>query len=84
MFVSGTPLHSAYRVVSGDGGIFWFQCDAKIICKKDGTPWFIHGAGFDITELKRTEEALENERNVARPSCMPSVPWLWSSIRKAG
>ncbi len=65
MFVSGAPLHSAYRVVSSDGEIFWFQCDAKIICKKDGTPWFIHGAGFDITELKRAEEALEHERNVA-------------------
>jgi PAS domain S-box-containing protein len=65
MFASGTPLHSAYRVVSSGGDIFWFQCDAKIICKKDGTPWFIHGAGFDITELKRTEEALESERNAA-------------------
>ncbi len=30
----------------------------------DGEPWFIHGVGFDITDLKRTEEALQEERNV--------------------
>ena len=31
---------------------------------EDGQPWFIHGVGFDITELKRAEEALEEERNL--------------------
>ena len=30
----------------------------------DGRPWFIHGVGFDISDLKRTEEELQNERNV--------------------
>ena len=30
----------------------------------DGRPWFIHGVGFDITELKQAEEALQEERNV--------------------
>jgi PAS domain S-box-containing protein len=30
----------------------------------DGRPWFIHGVAFDITDLKRTEEELEDERNV--------------------
>jgi PAS domain-containing protein len=27
--------------------------------------WFIHGVGFDITELKQLEEELQQERNVA-------------------
>lgn len=35
-----------------------------MIRKEDGEPWFIHGVGFDITDLKRTEEALQEERNV--------------------
>jgi PAS domain S-box-containing protein len=35
-----------------------------MIRRDDGSPWFIHGVGFDITDLKRTEEALEEERNV--------------------
>ncbi len=64
MFVSGTPLRSAYRVLARDGRTVWFHCEAKMIRHKDGRPWFIHGVGFDITELKRIEEALHEERNV--------------------
>jgi PAS domain S-box-containing protein len=63
MFVSGKPLRSAYRVFARDGRVVWFHCEAKMIRRKDGRPWFIHGVGFDITELKRTEEALHGERN---------------------
>ncbi len=64
MFLSGKPLRSAYRVVARDGRVIWFHCEAKMIRKPDGEPWFIHGVGFDITDLKRTEEALQEERNV--------------------
>ena len=64
MFLSGNPLRSAYRVVARDGRVLWFHCEAKMIRKDDGEPWFIHGVGFDITDLKRTEVALQEERNV--------------------
>jgi PAS domain S-box-containing protein len=64
MFLTGNPLRSAYRVVARDGRVIWFHCEAKMIRKEDGEPWFIHGVGFDITDLKRTEEALQEERNV--------------------
>ena len=64
MFLSGKPLRSAYRVVARDGRVIWFHCEAKMIRRPDGRPWFIHGIAFDITELKRTEEELEDERNV--------------------
>ncbi|MGH9504404.1 MAG: PAS domain-containing sensor histidine kinase [Terriglobales bacterium] len=64
MFLSGKPLRSAYRVISRDGRVIWFHCEAKMIRKEDGEPWFIHGVGFDITDLKRTEQALQEERNV--------------------
>jgi PAS domain S-box-containing protein len=64
MFLTGNPLRSAYRVVSRDGRVIWFHCEAKMIRKEDGEPWFIHGVGFDITDLKRTEGALQEERNV--------------------
>ena len=65
MFLTGNPLRSAYRVLSRDGRVVWFRCEAKMIRKENGEPWFIHGVGFDITDLKQTEEALEKERNVA-------------------
>jgi PAS domain S-box-containing protein len=64
MFLTGKPLRSAYRVVARDGRVIWFHCEAKMIRKPNGEPWFIHGVGFDITDLKRTEEALQEERNV--------------------
>ena len=37
----------------------WFQREAKMVRKKDGRPWFLHGVGFDISELKRTENVLQ-------------------------
>ena len=64
LFLSGKPLRSAYRVLSRDNRVIWFHCEAKMIRREDGRPWFIHGVGFDITDLKRTEQALEEERNV--------------------
>ncbi|MGC2541143.1 MAG: PAS domain S-box protein, partial [Candidatus Sulfotelmatobacter sp.] len=64
MFLSGTPLRSAYRVLARDGRVVWFHCEAKMIRRKNGRPWFIHGIGFDITELKKIEEELQQERNV--------------------
>ena len=64
MFLSGKPLRSAYRVIARDGRVVWFHCDAKMVRQPDGQPWFIHGVAFDISDLKRTEAALQQERNV--------------------
>jgi PAS domain S-box-containing protein len=58
LFLSGQPLKSLYRVLARDGHIVWFHCEAKMVRNDDGQPWFIHGVAFDISELKRTEEAL--------------------------
>jgi signal transduction histidine kinase len=58
MFLSGKPLRSAYRVIARDGRVLWFQCEAKMIRREDGRPWFIHGVGFDITERKCLEETI--------------------------
>jgi PAS domain S-box-containing protein len=64
MFLSGKPLRSSYRVIARDGRVIWFHCDARIMRRPDGQPWFIHGVAFDISDLKHTEEALQQERNV--------------------
>src|ERR1700723_3444390 len=64
MFLSGQPLKSAYRVLARDGRVLWFHCEAKMIRREDGQPWFIHGVGVDITELKKAENELQQERNV--------------------
>ena len=59
MFLSGQPLRSVYRVLARDGRVIWFRCEAKMVRRPDGQPWFIHGVGFDITELKQAETALK-------------------------
>lgn len=64
IFLTGRPLRSAYRVHARDGSVIWFHCEAKMIRRENGRPWLIHGVGFDITDLKRTEQTLKNERNV--------------------
>src|SRR3984893_17766330 len=64
MVLTGNPLRLVYRVVAGDGRVILFHCEAKMIRKEVGEHWFIYGVGFDVTDLKRTEEALQEERNV--------------------
>jgi PAS domain S-box-containing protein len=64
MFLTGKPLRSAYRVISRDGRVLWFQCEAKMIRHADGRPWFIHGVGVDVTDLKQAEGALQQQRNL--------------------
>jgi len=64
MFLSGKPLRSSYRVIARDGRVVWFHCEARLVRRDDGEPWFIHGVGFDITELKQMQEALQEERNL--------------------
>ena len=64
MFLSGKPLRSSYRVMARDGRVVWFHCEARLVRREGGQPWFIHGVGFDITELKQVQEALQEERNV--------------------
>jgi PAS domain S-box-containing protein len=63
MFVSGKPLRSSYRVIAQNGRVVWFRCDARMVRRPDGQPWFIHGVAFDISDLKETERALQQERN---------------------
>ncbi len=58
MFLTGAPLKSVYRVMARDGRVVWFQCEASMLRSEDGTPWAIQGVGFDITNLKESEQAL--------------------------
>ena len=65
MFLSGEPLRSVYRVIARNGDVVSFRCEAKMVRRPDGRPWFIHGVGFDITDFTRAEHALQEERNFA-------------------
>jgi PAS domain S-box-containing protein len=66
MFLTGEPLRSVYRVLARDGRVVWFHCEVKMVRHADGRPWFIHGIGFDISELKQAEEALSRSEEMLR------------------
>lgn len=63
LFLTGLPLRSTYRVLARDGRVVWFRCEAKMVRNEAGRPWFIHGVGFDVTDLKTVEEALRESRD---------------------
>jgi PAS domain S-box-containing protein len=58
-FTKGEPLTSTYRLMARNGSTVWLRCEAKMVRHEDGQPWFIHGVGFDISEMKRAEVSLE-------------------------
>lgn len=66
MLVTGRSLKSAYRVLSRQGRVVWFRCEAKVVRHPDGSPWFVLGVGFDITELKEAERALYEQTKSLR------------------
>lgn len=68
MFLSGEPLRSTYRVKARDGHFISFHCEAKMVRRKDGRPWFIHGVAFDVTELKHKENELNDALTALRKS----------------
>lgn len=66
MLAAGKSLRSAYRVLSRQDRVVWFRCEAKMVRHPDGKPWFILGVGFDITELKEAEQALQEQTKSLR------------------
>ncbi|AFY83749.1 PAS domain S-box protein [Oscillatoria acuminata] len=55
-----------YRIVRPDGEIRWLRDRSRIIYDTSGTPIRIDGLATDITERKRYEAALEQERQQLR------------------
>ena len=55
---SGKPFASEYRMVSKDGRTVWFRDEAVVVTDVAGKRICLQGVMYDITERKRTEEAL--------------------------
>jgi PAS domain S-box-containing protein len=59
---SAEPFKGDYRFLSRDGCVVWIHGEVKVLYDESGRP-FMHGMGYDITELKNTEEDLRQSRD---------------------
>lgn len=55
----GMDLEREYRIVRKDGRVLWVRQSARPVMDEAGTPVFMQGAIYDITDRKRAEKALE-------------------------
>jgi signal transduction histidine kinase len=66
---SGEHFRGDYRFLARDDRIVWIRGEAKVMHDESGRP-FLHGIGYDITELKRIGEdmriARDNEQRANR------------------
>ncbi|MBV8378117.1 MAG: PAS domain-containing sensor histidine kinase [Verrucomicrobia bacterium] len=62
---SAQPFRGDYRFLARDGRLVWIHGEVKVIYDETGLP-FMHGIGYDITELKLIEDGLRESREEAQ------------------
>ncbi|MBL8103233.1 MAG: GAF domain-containing protein, partial [Anaerolineales bacterium] len=75
----GEPFRTEYRMRHRDGHYVWIKEDAFIIRGEDGTPLFWQGILLDITEQKRTEDALLRRDAILRTVGFSAEQFLTST-----
>ncbi len=60
------PWSAEYRMITRDGRTIWLRDDCAMMRDDEGTPLFIQGVIFDITERKLAEEALRDSEQRER------------------
>nr|WP_166175806.1 PAS domain S-box protein [Rubrobacter tropicus] len=55
---TGEPFREEYRQYTRDGRIVWVRDEATLVPDEEGHPLYWQGVILDVTERKRTEEAL--------------------------
>ena len=65
---TGEPFEKTYRFIAKDGRVVWVHGSASVVRDADGTPSFLQGVAFDITEIKEAEEAMRKAEAALRQS----------------
>jgi PAS domain S-box-containing protein len=60
-----SPYTHEYRVIDHEGEIHWVFARGQAICDDDGTPLYLDGTLFDVTEKKVMELQLEEAKEAA-------------------
>ena len=63
---SGESFDIEYRIIAGDGRVVWVRDQATLVRDEGGKALYWLGVQYDITEQKRTEEALREVREAER------------------
>jgi len=58
MMRTGQPAEAEWRVVWPDGSVHWIASRGQVLMDESGEPSRMLGVNIDVTERKRTEEAL--------------------------
>lgn len=56
----GEPWDVEFRIIHADGSVRWAHERGRAVYDANGTPLFLDGAIFDITERKRLEQQLQH------------------------
>jgi len=77
----GNPTYQAsYRVLRPDGGVVWLEARGRAVFNNDGKILRIIGMVMDVTERKKTEEALhQTEEELLEAQRVSQVgSWQWN------
>jgi PAS domain S-box-containing protein len=55
---TGGPFRAEFRALTRAGDVVWVRGEARVVRDERGSPLFIQGIAYDITESKRAEEAV--------------------------
>ena len=79
---TGEPLCCEYRFVKGDGTIIWVSDNARLGLANDGKTQILHGSAFDISDRKRTEQALiKSEAMLSKAQKIAKLGnWEWNIL----
>jgi PAS domain S-box-containing protein len=58
---TGEPFRSVYRFIARDGHVVWVHGEAKVVRDESGSPLFLQGIAFDITDIKEAEQTLREQ-----------------------
>jgi PAS domain S-box-containing protein len=76
---SGQPTEGEWRAIWPDDSVHWIVSRWQVLMDESGEPWRVVGVNLDITERKRTEQALreseERLRLAAQAGRMYAFSW---------
>ncbi len=78
------PLNVAYRIRKADGEYVWNQLRADSRPNAQGRVRYISGVNFDITELKKTEDALRESEARQKRIIQASNDGIWEWYAEQG